>query len=143
MKKLIVVVVALIAFGNVAVSQTKKVDQNQTKVETAKVIVMVNTATWCPVCKANGSRVKQNVISKYLNNNKCEIVVNDLSDEDTKATSSEKCNKAGILNVANNNKSTGIIYFINSITKEVIAQISVSKTDEEIIKAFEDAISKV
>lgn len=143
MKNLIVAFIALVAFGNVAMSQTTKSKKSQLKTETAKVIVMVNTASWCPACKANGQRVEQNVISQYMKNEKCEIVVNDLSNDETKAASKTKCDNAGITDVASNNKGTGVIYFINSITKEVIAQISVTKTDEEIKKAFEDAISKV
>lgn len=143
MKNLIVAFIALVAFGNVAMSQTTKGKQIQTKAETAKVIVMVNTASWCPACKANGQRVEQNMISQYMKNDKCEIVVNDLSNDETKAASKTKCDKAGITEVASNNKGTGVIYFINSVTKEVIAQISVTKTDEEIKQAFEDAISKV
>jgi len=140
MKNLIVALIALVAFGNVAMSQTKS---KTVKAETAKVIVMVNTATWCPACKANGKRVEQNVISQYIKNDKCLIVVNDLSNDETKVKSKTECDKAGITEVANNNKGTGVIYFINSVTKEVIAQISVTKTDEEIKKAFDDAISKV
>jgi len=64
MKNLIVAFIALVAFGNVAMSQTTKGKQTQASAETAKVIVMVNTALWCPACKANGQRVEQNVISQ-------------------------------------------------------------------------------
>lgn len=143
MKSLLVALIALVAFGNVAMSQTTKRKQTQAKAENAKVIVMVNTASWCPACKANGKRVEQNVISQYIKNDKCEIVVNDLSNDETKAASKTKCDKAGITEVASNNKGTGVIYFINSVTKEIIAQISVTRSDKEIKQAFEDALSKV
>lgn len=140
MKNLILAFVALISFGNVAISQIK--DQKK-KVETGKVIVMVNTATWCPACKANGQRVEKDVISQYMNNSKCQILVNDLSNDQTKSASKKSCDKAGITEVASKNNATGVIYFINSTTKKVISQVSVTKTDKEIKKAFDDAIQTI
>ena len=140
MKNLILAFVALVSFGNVAFSQAK--NQKQKAVAT-KVIAMVNTAKWCPACQANGKRVEQNVISKYMTNNKCQVVVNDLSDDNTKAASKANCDKAGITSVASSNTSTGVIYFINSSSKKVISQVSVTKTDKEIQKAFDDAIRTI
>lgn len=141
MKAITLSIVALIAFANVATSQTKT--SSESKTETAKVIVLVNTASWCGTCRANGQRVKENVISQYMKNEKCHIVVNDLSDDASKEASKEKCEKAGITAVAENNKATGVIYFIHSETKEVLAQVSVAKTDDEIKKVFEETLAKI
>lgn len=107
-----------------------------------KIIVMVNSASWCPVCQANGSRVEKNVISQYMNNNKYQIVVNDLSNAETVAKSKISCKKAGIEKVAETNTGTGTIYFINNKTKQIVAQISVSKSDEEIKEAFNSSLKK-
>lgn len=139
MKNLIVAMIALIAFSNASMAQTTK----EKTAKTAKVIVMVNTASWCPACKANGKRVEQQVISNYMQNNNYQIVVNDLSNDDTKAVSKTKCAEAGISGVALNNKGTGVIYFINSQTKEIISQISVTKTSEQIKNAFDSAIKTI
>lgn len=140
MKNLILAFVALISFGNATFAQTK--DQ-KTKIETGKIIVMVNTASWCPACKANGQRVEKDVISQYMNNSKCQILVNDLSNDQTKSASKKSCDKAGIAGVASKNNATGVIYFINSTTKKVISQVSVTKTDKEIRQAFDDAIQTI
>lgn len=128
----------LVAFVNVSLGQTKA-----NKVSETKVIVLVNTASWCTACQANGKRVEQEVISAYMGNNKCQIVVNDLSDEKSKTASNENCSKAGIAKIAKANKATGMVYFINSKTKEIIGQISVIKTTEEIKAAFDKAISTI
>ncbi len=111
--------------------------------ETPKVIVMVNTAKWCPACKANAKRVEENVLANYMKNEQCHIVVNDLSTEETKNASRHECEKAGITEVAANNPATGVIYFISPATKQVVSQISVTKTNEEIIKAFEQALRTI
>lgn len=140
MKKSILSIIVLLAFGITAQAQTK---DKTIKAKTNKVIVLVNTAKWCPACKANGQRVEENVVSQFMSNSKYQIVVNDMSDDKTKATSKAKCKKAGIAKIAESNTITGVIYFINANTKEIISQVSVVKTDEEIKTAFENAASHI
>lgn len=140
MKNLILSLFALVAFGcatNASDNGAKSPESDK------KIVVMVNTAEWCPACKANGPRVEKNVISSYMKNPKCQIVVNNMTDDKTKAASKKDCEKAGITEVASTNKNTGVIYFIDSETKEIISQISVTKSDEEIKKAFDEALAKV
>lgn len=108
----------------------------------AKIIVMVNTATWCPACAGNGARVEKEVLSSYMKNPKVSIVVNDMSNDETKKTSKASCEKAGITNVSQANIGTGMIYFIDAKTKKVLSQISVTKTTEEINTAFKNVIEK-
>lgn len=112
------------------------------KAEKAKIIVMVNTATWCPACAGNGERVEKTVLSNYMKNPKVSIVVNDMSNDETKATSKASCEKAGISTIAQANKGTGVIYFIDAKTKTVLSQISVTKSTEEINAAFKDVLEK-
>jgi hypothetical protein len=76
-----------------------------------------------------------------MNNPELQIIVNDMSDDASIAASSEVCEKAGILEVAQTNKGTGMIYFINANTKEVISSISVTKPSDEIAEAFEEAVN--
>lgn len=106
-----------------------------------KVIVLVNHADWCPVCKANGTRVKSEVISKFTDNPKYKIVVNDLTNKKTSQSSKSKCKAAGIDGFASKNKSTGTIFFIKSTDKSLISSISVSETTEKITEAFNNSIT--
>lgn len=139
MKSIVLMIVAILTIGFNGISQT----DSQQKSESKQLIVMVGTASWCPVCRANGSRVKENVISKYMSNEKVQIIVNDLSTDESKAKSKESCEKAGIVSVSQKHTATGMIYFIHPVSKEVISEISVAKTNEEITKAFEEAIAKI
>lgn len=109
----------------------------QSSVEATHVIVMINTASWCGVCKANGPRVEMNVVSKYMGNDHYTIVKNDLSDEQTKKASIEACNKAGIEELAKETKYTGMIYFIDPVSKRIVDSISVAKSDAEISAVFD------
>lgn len=106
-----------------------------------KVIVLINHADWCPVCKSNGDRVKTEVISKFITNSNYNIIVNNLTDKNTKLSSSELCNKAGIGDFASKNTSTGNIYFINPADKSLKSTISVTESSDKIYTAFVNAIT--
>lgn len=111
------------------------------KAETeVKVIVLINHADWCLVCKANGARIQSDVMSKYADNPKYKLVVNNMTDKETIDASKTKCKEAGIDNFASKNKSTGTIFFIKNSDKTLISQISVAETSEKIIEAFDHSI---
>lgn len=126
----------------IVVTSTANAKKVIVKEKEAKIIVMVNTATWCPACAGNGARVEKEVLSSYMKNPKVSIVVNDISNDETKATSKASCEKAGISTVAQANKGTGVIYFIDAKTKTVLSQISVTKSTEEINAAFKNVLEK-
>lgn len=132
--------ITFIAFANVTISQATNSTSNT---DVQKVIVMVNTASWCPTCRKHGKRVEENVISDYRKNNMFQIIINDLSNKETKAVSKVNYTNAGLTEIAKNNKGTGVIYFIDAKTKKLISQISISKTNNEISKAFDDALAVI
>ncbi|MFM9989094.1 hypothetical protein [Flavobacterium sp.] len=102
------------------------------------VYAVVSKAKWCPTCVKNDARVGSEVMSK-IDMTKVTVLVNDLSDKETKIVSAETLKANGLENLKL--KSTGVISFINVKTKKVISTISVSKSSEEILKAFSDASS--
>jgi hypothetical protein len=110
------------------------------EVSESQLIVILNTAGWCPACQANGERVKTEVISKFASNPSYQIVINDLTDDATKAKSKTSCEKAGVLSFASDNTATGIIYILNAKTKELVSSVSVTKSSEEIAKVLETAL---
>jgi hypothetical protein len=110
--------------------------------ENVKVIALISSADWCGVCNANGPRLEKEVLPSFMMNKDFLIVMNDQSDEETKALSKANLEKQGIYEVAKENKSTGMIYFINPVSKKLISSISVSKSTEDIKKAFDNAIDK-
>lgn len=123
--KLVLLVFTMSLLTNKVVAQTEPT-----------VIAVVTKAKWCPTCVKNEDRVASEVFSK-IDDTKVTILVNDLSDKDTKVTASETLKKAGLENLKL--KATGVITFVNAKTKKEISSISVSKSSEEIATAFAKA----
>ncbi|HLF62627.1 MAG TPA: hypothetical protein VI603_02695 [Saprospiraceae bacterium] len=123
--------------SNTAIAQYKR-----NKTESPKVIVLINSAAWCGVCKANGPRVEKNVVSSYMMNPDYQIVVNDLTDDITRAKSNTMLAEAGITDFAASTKSTGMIYFLKAENKKLITSISVAESDAEIKNTFDSCIKK-
>lgn len=107
----------------------------------SKVIVLINHADWCPVCKSNSTRVKTEVVSKFSENASYDIILNDRTNKKTVQASSGICKKSGIDDFAKKNKSTGTIYFIKSTDKTLISKISVAETSEKIIAEFNKSLT--
>jgi len=103
----------------------------------AKVIAVVNKADWCPTCEKNGKRA----MAALMENNKDEavqFVVNDLTSKETKAKCAVDFKKAGVDQAIAEFNTTGMVYFFNAETKELISQISVAKSDQELALTMAD-----
>lgn len=104
----------------------------------AKVIAVINKAEWCPVCQNNGMRAME----AFKANNKdmsIEFVANDLTNDETKAKSTEELKKLGLDKAIAPYSGTGVVYFFNSDTKALISQVSVAKPDQELAAALTTA----
>lgn len=106
----------------------------------AKVIALLNKADWCSVCKANGPRVEKDLMPMIMQNKKVKLVVNDLSNDKTKAISNPMLEKAGIVSFAKKNNGTGMLYFLNAKTKVLISSASLADSNDEIMKAYQTAL---
>jgi hypothetical protein len=104
----------------------------------AKVIAVVNHASWCPACVGNSERA-QVVFSENNRDGAIQFVVNDLSTDESKKASADVLKEHGLLEAMEANKTTGIAYFFNAETKELINKVSVAKSNEEISSAMETA----
>lgn len=132
--------------GHVQAKNSAKLSSNSTFTladnnAAAKVIVVVNSASWCGVCKKNGPRLEQSILPAYMKDSNYQVIVNDLSDDNTKAASNKMLADAGLVDFDKEHKSTGMIYFIDAQSKKQISSISVSKSDEEIQKAFNQSLN--
>lgn len=130
MKKLLV---ATLLFMGIAISGYA---------QQAKVIALVNKASWCPVCQANGPRFEKDIMPMAMQNKDVQIVMNDLSDDKTKAASLPMLEKAGITSFAKKNTGTGTLYFIDAKSKKLISEVSLAKSDDEIKKVYMAALTK-
>ncbi|MDY6800338.1 MAG: hypothetical protein SVU94_03835 [Bacteroidota bacterium] len=107
-----------------------------------KVIAVVNKADWCPVCEKNGERA----MAALMENNKdgsVQFVVNDLTSNETRAQSIKELKKVGVYETVSEFNSTGVVYFFNARTTELINQISVAKSDEKLTQTLLDVKKEI
>lgn len=107
------------------------------------LIVVVNTADWCPLCQKNGERVEKELLTKLMKDDHYMIIVNDLSNEETKMASQMKLKEAGIENFTAENNGTGRIYMVHPESKKVLDKISVRKSTEKLMKALKEAYKEI
>jgi thiol-disulfide isomerase/thioredoxin len=124
----LVVALFLVSFGAFAQAESK-------------VYAVVTKADWCPTCKEHGTRVITEVLPLYKEP-EVSILVYDATDNATKKASSVALETIGIDKEITNRNVTGEIAFVDANTKKVISRISVAKSNEQIKKAFDQAIIK-
>lgn len=104
-----------------------------------KVYAIVQRADWCPVCKANGERIMNDVMSKYMNSNNVTFVMNDLTNDNTKSKSKTDLQNIGVYDSISSIEGTGIIILIDADTKKVLKEVSVNQSTKKILKAINKA----
>jgi hypothetical protein len=124
--KLVFLLFALVLVSNTIFAQV-----------TPKVIAVISKAKWCPTCIKNENRVGQEVIPT-IDATKITLVINDLSDKQTKVASAESLNGLGLKQ--GNFKSTGVITFIDAVSKKIISTISVAESSDKIKEAFANSL---
>jgi len=110
--------------------------------QNAKVIALINKASWCPVCQANGPRFEKDIMPMAMQNKDVQIVMNDVSDDKTKAASLPMLQKAGLVSFANKNTGTGTLYFIDAKSKKLISSVSLAESDDKIKEVYMAALAK-
>jgi hypothetical protein len=146
----LIIAIMLLAIGHSSYSQTSEITQN------TKLIAVVNKATWCAACKANGDRF--GVLLFTYASKGVTIYVNDLSNEKTKEASKQELEKANVYEavyttprkgmgkalkacgMVKDKKQTtdvaGIVTFIDAKSHKQVKQISISETDDEMKKTI-------
>ena len=97
----------------------------------SKIVVIVNKADWCSICKGNGQRAMEAFMSNNTDNS-FKLVINDVTNKETKKASNVELTKLGYSKIIKDHNGTGIFYFFDEKTKKIVAQISVANTDDEI-----------
>jgi hypothetical protein len=102
------------------------------------MIAVINKADWCPVCQNNGPRA----MAAFMANNtdgSVRFVVNDLTNDETIRKSAKELKLYGLDKVISEYKGTGVAYFFNPDTKQLISQVSVAKPDPDLADALQTA----
>jgi len=110
-----------------------------TAMSQAKVIAVVNHADWCGTCKANGERA-MNAFSENNPDGDIQFVVNDLTNEETKQASAQSLKEHGLYEAMEAKRKTALVYFFDAQSKELINEISVGKSNEEIVSVMDKAL---
>lgn len=111
--------------------------------EEPSLIIIVNTADWCPTCQKHGPRVEEELLSEIMKDPQYLVVINDLTDEATKSKGQTELSALGLGNFNAENNGTGRIYFVDPKSKELIDRVSVSKDSEKIRKKISKALKKI
>lgn len=107
-----------------------------------KVIALMNKASWCPVCQDHGMHFMKDIAPMVMKNPEVKMVVNDLSNDQTRASSMQMLEQAGITHFAEENDATGRIYFLDAKTKKLLSTVSIAQPDIQIMKAYKKALSR-
>src|SRR5690606_39590274 len=67
--------------------------------------------------------------SDLMENKDVKMLMNDLSDEVSKAKSKEMLDKAGIYKLAEKNTGTGMLYFLDAQSKNLLSKVSLARTN--------------
>lgn len=132
MKKFLIVTLLIFSLAGNIFAQSQPV----------KVLALINEATWCPVCQANGARFRKDIVPIIMRNPQIEMVKNDVSNDKTKTSSLNKLKEEGLEEFAKNNTSTGMLYFIDAKTKKLISKISIASNNEKITEEIKKAVSR-
>jgi len=131
MKKIILLFSLSLLVFSAAFTQTSK-----------KLVVMVTRANWCPTCRANEGKIKNELIPAYSSSKDVLVVINDVTNKRTKNKAKPLLQSAGVYEIAQKEQATGVISLINPLTGKTINRIYVSYSLAEIKKAIEQALPK-
>jgi len=131
MKKATTIALFLMLFSGVKIfAQMPMPDMGK-----AKIIAVVNKASWCPVCKAHGQNAGM-IMMPYMKDGLA-ILMNDLTDEQSKAAAKKELAAAGVYHAVKGIKETGVVIFVDPKTHKKLGQTSIAISDEDLKKEIE------
>jgi hypothetical protein len=107
----------------------------------AKVFVIANKADWCSICKAYAGRT----VSTFTENNAdgyFQLIVNDITNESTKKASKPAIAKVGLEKSLKGALAAGVLSFYDAKTKNLLAQVTVANSEEEVAATMKAAREK-
>ena len=102
-----------------------------------KIIVVVNKADWCPVCRANGDKVMKEVMPVF-NESNTRFVINDLTNENTKKDSKMKLEELDAYPAVKKIEATGLLLLVDEKSGKLLAKISVAEPAEKLIATIKE-----
>lgn len=111
---------------------------NSAAQEGKKVIAVINKADWCHICQSNGDKMMKEVIPVFAESS-VQFVMNDLTNDGTKADSKEKLNEVKVYSAVKKTTATGMVILVDATTGKLIEKISVAEPAQKIVMAIKKA----
>ncbi len=105
--------------------------------ETSKIVAVLNRADWCPVCKANETRIMQDVIPRGKDFN-VQFIINDLTNKNTIDKSKSELEKYNAFENSRQVKPTGVIIFIDRESGKILKTVSIAEPPDKIIQTMKE-----
>ncbi len=132
MQKTVLFFIFLLIGSTIVYSQTNK-----------KLIVLVTRANWCPTCRANDGKIKNELIPLYISSENVSVVINDVTNKRSKARSRSELMSAGVYEISLKEYSTGAIALIDPRSGLILNRLSVSNSFETMKKVISETASKL
>jgi len=97
--------------------------------------IVINEATWCKYCKANGERINQ-LIDKYALNNKVLVINNDVTNEET-------LQKLGLFEFMEYRKEAAVVFVFNAKTSKITDRFTIKLDNQKIIANLNKSLKMV
>ena len=104
---------------------------------------MITRANWCPTCRANEGKIKNELLPAYSNSKDVAVVINDITNKRTRAKSKPALQAAGVYDISLKEQATGLVIIINPLTGSILKQLYVSNSLPEMEKAIADALARI
>ena len=103
-----------------------------------KVIAVINKADWCPVCQTNGEKMMKEIIPVF-NESNVQFVMNDLTNDATKADSKMALGKVKAYDAVKKISATGWLLLVDAETGKLLEKISVAEPVEKLVKTIKQS----
>ena len=106
--------------------------------EGRKIIAVINKADWCPVCQANGEKMMKEIMPVF-NESNVQFVMNDLTNDATKADSKMALDKVKAYGAVKKISATGWLLLVDAETGKLLEKISVAEPVEKLVKTIKQS----
>ncbi|UXP32598.1 thioredoxin domain-containing protein [Reichenbachiella agarivorans] len=117
---------------------------SQVNAQSTDLYIVINEATWCPYCKANGQRIHQ-LIDEYTEGKQIVVLSNDVTDGETKKKTEPQLEEMGVLYYMKNHKEAAVIFVFDAKTKKIAEKFSIKTDNKKVIaylnKAMESTVN--
>lgn len=104
--------------------------------------IVVNEATWCKYCKANGARIHE-LIDEYALNTHIVVINNDVTDEESKKKTIPALKDLGVYDYMVKHKESAVVFVFDAKTKKIMDKFSIKLTNEKILTHLNDVLERV